>query len=138
MKDRRDRVIYSLFFATKAIKGFLKMKEAMWSVDKASGRQYSDAVSIDVTQFELFGLQSLRDDLLRKFQGMRVLMSRITAFVEAETRYLRKHAIEVLGDLERRGDISVRALNGRKRRRGTFPDHLEIEFKSERSRWQED
>ncbi len=35
MLDRRRRPIYDLFFVTDSLKGFMKMKEAMWGVDRA-------------------------------------------------------------------------------------------------------
>ena len=53
MHGNRDQKTYSLFFASNSPKGFEKMKEAMWSVDKAQGAKFSDADPMGRITFDL-------------------------------------------------------------------------------------
>jgi three-Cys-motif partner protein len=45
MRDRKNRVIYYLFFASNNPLGHLKMKEAMWKVDPVGEFTFSDATN---------------------------------------------------------------------------------------------
>jgi hypothetical protein len=45
LRDKNDRVVYHLFFASKNSLGHLKMKEAMWKVDPRGEFRFSDATN---------------------------------------------------------------------------------------------
>jgi three-Cys-motif partner protein len=129
MHGRKDQKTYSLFFASNSPLGFQKMKEAMWSVDKAEGGRFSDFEPGAGNQPGLFTLEVVWTLMLERFRGQTVLMADIERFVIEQTDYLPKHAREVLADREERGELSVQVAAGYKRPRGTFKaDKVSIVF----------
>jgi three-Cys-motif partner protein len=120
MHGRNDQKTYSLFFASNSPKGFEKMKEAMWSVDKAEGGRFSDFEPGAVDQTSLFGHFPLWDDMLAHFRGQRVPMGDLERFVIERTDYLPKHARSILKEKEG-AEIVVEVVQGQKRRKGDFP-----------------
>lgn len=129
MHGSHDRKTYSLFFASNSPRGFEKMKEAMWSVDKAQGVKFSDADPMGRISFDLFGYEPLWDEMADRFGGKEVEMGEVERFVIEETDYLPKHARALLKIHEERGDIKVVPVAGYKRRKGTFPaDKVRIAF----------
>ena len=131
MHGKRDQKTYSLFFATNHPRGFEKMKEAMWSVDKVDGAKFSDAEPGEACAFELFGFWPLWDSLFDKFQGQRVLMGDLERYVIEKTDFLPTHARSILTKYERKGEIAVETVAGYKRRAGTFKnDKVYIKFPS--------
>ena len=115
MHGRKDQNTYSLFFASNHDRGFEKMKEAMWSVDKAEGERFSDFAPGAVNQPRLFTLASLWDQMQVRFQGQLVLMSNVEDFVIKKTDFLPQHAREVFRDREQKGDIVVQCAPGYRR-----------------------
>lgn len=131
MRTGLERRIYSLFFASNSNKGFLKMKEAMWSVDKHQGSSFSDRDPKGYFKADLFGFDPLWDEVQKQFNGKTVPMSVAEKFVIEETRFLPSHLRKILGRKEESGDIRVTSLDSHKRRRGTFPaGKVQIEFMS--------
>ena len=132
MHGSRDKKTYSLFFASNSSRGFEKMKETMWSVDKAEGGRFSDFKSGAADQPNLFLHAALWDEMMAKFRGQRVPMAEIERFVIEETdSYLPKHARAVLKEKEGT-EISVEIAPGQKRRKGDFPvEKVTIVFPSE-------
>jgi three-Cys-motif partner protein len=129
MHGRKDQKTYSLFFATNFPLGFQKMKEAMWSVDKAEGGKFSDFEPGAVNQPGLFTLETVWTLMHDHFRGRLVLMADIERFVIEETDYLPKHAREVLIEREKSGEITVECAVDYKRRKGTFKsDKVSIRF----------
>jgi three-Cys-motif partner protein len=129
MHGRKDQKTYSLFFASNSPLGFEKMKEAMWSVDKAAGGKFSDFQPGAVNQPGLFTLEALWLQMLDRFRGQLVLMADVERFVIEQTDYLPKHAREVLVEQEKAGSIAVESAAGYKRRKGTFKsDKVSIRF----------
>jgi three-Cys-motif partner protein len=119
MHGRRDQKTYTLFFASNHPRGFEKMKESMWSVDRAEGSRFSAADPGESYAFELFPFWPLWDQLLARFAGQRVLMAELERFVE-ETDFLPTHARTILKECERKGDVSAEAVPGYRRPAGTF------------------
>ena len=129
MHGRKDQKTYSLFFASNSPLGFQKMKEAMWSVDKAEGGKFSDFEPGAVNQPGLFTLEAVWTQMLDRFSGRLVLMAEVERFVIEQTDYLPKHAREVLIERENARELSVESEAGYKRRKGTFKsDKVSIRF----------
>jgi three-Cys-motif partner protein len=129
MHGRKDQKTYSLFFASNSPLGFQKMKEAMWSVDRAEGGKFSDFEPGAVNQPGLFTLEAVWTQMLDRFRGRLVLMAEVERFVIEQTDYLPKHAREVLIERENAGELSVESEAGYKRRKGTFKsDKVSIRF----------
>ncbi len=130
MENRKHRTIYSLFFASNSERGFEKMKEAMWAVDRGAGMLFSDSDPKGLYSFDLFATHRLGEILLQDFHGKLVPMHELEHFVICETDYLPKHLREQLKQRESRGEIEVVPRPGCKRRRGTFPrDKVGIRFR---------
>jgi hypothetical protein len=134
MGDRKDRIIYCLFFASNHHLGYLKMKEAFWKVDKRAGFCFSDATNPDrLILFEKGDISSLISDISKKFCRKRVFVREIREYTEKETIFLERHMKEVLKQLENQRLIDVENLkaDGEKRRRGTFPSDAIVSFNSD-------
>ncbi len=131
MHGRRDQKTYSLFFASNHPRGFEKMKEAMWSVDKVEGARFSDANPGESYAFELFSFWPLWDQLLEQFAGQRVLMEQVERFVIEYTDFLPKHARIILKECERKKEVIVETESGYRRAAGTFKsDKVFLRFPS--------
>jgi len=120
MRSRGNRLNYFLVFASQHPLGLEKMKEAMWSVDKAEGGKFSDFEPGAAEQATLFQFAALWHEMLDRFRGKKVPMADLERFVIEETDYLPKHARSVLK--EREGtELGVEVVQVQKRRKGDFP-----------------
>jgi hypothetical protein len=118
-----------LFYGTRRIEGLVKMKDAMWSVDRGGGVQFSDRLAGQEVLFarDQLDVGPLRQALLDRFVGQTVPVSTVEMFVLTETPYSASHyKNRVLKPLEMEGRIEVEAPSGR--RRGTFPSGTQIRF----------
>jgi hypothetical protein len=132
MRDRSDRVVYYLFFATNNALGHTKMKESMWKLDPVGDFRFSDATNPDqqvlFTEPPTAGLAS---DLRSHFRGRpQMQITSVEEYVQNDTAYLRKHMGDALKLLEKSGDLAVAdtKADGKKRRRGTYPNDALIRF----------
>lgn len=132
LRDRDDRVVYYLFFASNNSTGHLKMKEAMWKVDPLGAFTFSD--STDPNQQILFAnpsMAALAPNLASKFRGAgQIPVSTVEMHVQEDTGYLRKHMREALDQLESDGQLSVAELktDGKKRRARSYPNEALVTF----------
>jgi len=132
LRDRNDRVVYYLFFASNNATGHYKMKEAMWKVDPLGEFSFSDATNPD--QKILFvntPLEILKSDLVRQFRPLgETTVGRVETYVYDKTGFLRKHMGEVLTDLESQGLIRINPVktDGKRRRTRTYPNEALITF----------
>lgn len=109
MRSRSDQPIYDLFFATQNDLGFLRMKEAMWAVDKTGQFKFSDANDPNqTTMFEPEPELVLARGLLKMFAGQRVVYEQVERYVIEKTVYLPAHAKKALHALES-GPLSASA-----------------------------
>ncbi len=136
MRNRDDRPIYYLFFASNNRLGHTKMKEAMWRVDDSGEYRFSDAV--DPSQMVLF--RDNHDAMLAKNiesefrQQEHVDCRTIRLYVEDETAFLKKHMDRAVRLLEKQGRIGADTLcaDGSQRKGGTFKDEVVIRFREQR------
>lgn len=132
MYDQRNRPIYDLFFAGNHSLGHYKMKVAMWKVDPDGQFQFSDAT--DPYQQILFTVDStpqLLDTICQQFeQRTRVRVEEIRHWVRDNTAFIDKHMRKTLklGEKEDRLHIHPNKVSGEKRRKGTFPNDVLIDF----------
>lgn len=126
MRDRNNRPLYYLFFATNDDTGHKKMKESMWRVDPEGEFAFSDATNPNqMVLFEADPIPDLMAILEGEFRGKgTVSCHEISKFVVNQTTYLRKHMRAALKRQEVSGEIAVDAqkTDGAPRRAGTFPD----------------
>ena len=132
MRNRDNRTIYYLFFASNNRLGHLKMKEAMWKVDPMGDFRFSDATDPNQTLlFEAPTTGPLAEELSTKFRNAgQIPVNHVLVHVEDYTAYLRKHMREALIRLEDEGRLRVAELkrDGKKRRGGTFPEDALVTF----------
>lgn len=134
MRDRRDRPVYHLFFASNNPLGFVKMKEAFWKVDEESGFVFSDAT--DPNQPKLFSSDpspSLAREIIERYRGRKhIEAEEIKRFFteHPDSDYIGKHCSEALKLLEDENSIHPLPVkeNGSKRRKHTFPKGTLIDF----------
>lgn len=136
MRSRSDQTLYDLFFATQNELGFLRMKEAMWAIDKTGLFKFSDAS--DPQQTTLFAPTPERDlvpVLVGAFAGRRVVYEQVERFVVESTIYLPTHAKKALRILEdtastKSGGLLVEATkrDGSTRRGRYFTDGTFMTF----------
>jgi hypothetical protein len=125
MRNADNRTIYYLFFATNNELGHLKMKEAMWRVDKEGDFKFSDATNPNQTV--LFEKEDFSEEVFNlvkdKFSIGKNDVKILQNFVENETAYLIKHLNQALKYAEKNSLITVEPIkkNAKKRKRGTFP-----------------
>lgn len=131
MRNKRNRTVYYLFFASNHPLGHLKMKEAFWKVDASGQFRFSDATNPgQLVLFELDESPKLAQMLQVEFAGQALLVKTIREWVEQETPFLSSHMKAALRLLEDRGEINVAQIkqDGKKRRRNTYPDNSIVEF----------
>ncbi|MBZ0266271.1 three-Cys-motif partner protein TcmP [bacterium] len=137
--DHHKKEIATLFFATNHPRGFVKMKEAMWGVDKVGDFRFVD--SVDENQIDIFepnpDLTPLKKILLTKYRGLQnINCSEIRRYVEESSIYLDKHKRAVLSDLEDEQEqlgfdkyFQIYNLSERKRSKHTFSPNVELSFR---------
>jgi three-Cys-motif partner protein len=133
MRDKDNRVVYYLFFASKNPLGHLRMKQAMWRADPQGEFAFSD--STDPNQPVLFEnphAEDLAAQIASKFRGVgKLAVSRIETFVNDETAYLRKHMTQALKHLESNSALKAEPFksDGKKRLSGTFSNEVLVTIK---------
>ena len=132
MQDQQNRPIYDLFFASNNKLGFVKMKEAMWSVDDSGAFRFSDAKNPDqMILFRHDPIPTLANEIYVGGDGRKdINVDRIQNYVESHTIYLSKHMKAALRQLEEAGKIYVHPIkaDGKQRRRPYFAPQTVIDF----------
>ena len=132
LRDKNDRVVYHLFFASNNAKGHEKMKEAMWKVAPLGDFSFSDATDPQQQVFFLKAYQDiLKADLLARFAKRKnILVAAVQLYVIDDTAFLPKHMREVLKLLEAECKITVaeKKSDSKPRIKGTHPPHAYITF----------
>lgn len=131
MRDKRHRPIYYLFFATNHPLGHSKMKEAFWKADPQSGYSFSDATNPDQPfLLKLDPSDSLARDLMARYANSTIDTESIRRYVEDETPFVAGHMKSALKILESEDRICPNPIkqDGKPRRKGTFPDGVNIRF----------
>lgn len=130
IKNKSNKIDYFLFFGTNEFLGLERMKEAMWRVDSTGRFEFSDATHHPHQTTLLGGKpdhEHLKQLILKRYKGKRVLTSDLKYFVVTETPYLSTHyKSSILRPMEKEGKIKV-ASEG-KRRAGSYPEDAIIEF----------
>ena len=133
MRNAENRPIYFLFFASNNELGHLKMKEAMWRVNKEGDFKFSDATNPD--QIVMFEREDFGQDVFalikEKFNTGKNDVETLKKFVENETAFLTKHLNQALKYAKDNSLIDVDDIkkDGNKRKKGTFPDGTTLNIK---------
>ena len=137
MRNRNNKVIYYLFFATNHPLGHQKMKEAMWKADQTAGMfDFSDATNPEqLLLFSSTPQNDLAPILGKRFQGNSVDSKEVFRYTNDETIFLEKHARGALKLLESSNgyngykiQVESEKKDGTARKKGTFPPRITIKF----------
>jgi three-Cys-motif partner protein len=131
MRDSNRRVIYTLFFATNNLLGYVKMKEALWKVDQQTGISFSDSTNKDQeVLFILDPTPEIIEILCKHYSNQSILKKDIRIFIEEKSPYIVRQLNVALKIMENNGTICVEPCkcDGLNRKHGTFPDNCIINF----------
>jgi three-Cys-motif partner protein len=117
---------YYLFFCTRDLTGFDRMKSAMWKVDPVGGRRFTDVLAGQTVLFqEDVDTAPLQAELRAHFAGRTVSIKEVTDFVIGHTPYVSAHVKrKTLVPMQTEGLIS----SPNQQRRGQYPDGTHISF----------
>jgi hypothetical protein len=117
---------YYLFFCTRDLTGFDRMKSVMWKVDPAGGRRFTDVLAGQTVLFqEEVDTTPLQAELRAHFAGQTVSIKEVIDYVIAHTPYVSAHVKrKTLVPMQERELIS----SPNQQRRGQFPDGTLISF----------
>jgi three-Cys-motif partner protein len=126
MVNESGHVGNHLFFCTRDLQAFDRMKAAMWKLAPAGDYRFEDQLA---GQEVLFGDEldtgPLQDDVANHFAGRTVSIQEVLSYVIAETPYHSGQVkVKTLKPMQTAGRISAPG----QRRRGQFPDGTLIEF----------
>lgn len=128
------RTSHKLIFVSKHFKGYEIMKDIMAAESSTLDEgvpslTYSPA---DASMPLLFSLaqpmSKLKEMLLAAFTGQSLCLSEIYERHSVGKPYIKKNYREALSALEMAGSVSASSTKG-KRLKGTYPDHVKIQFK---------
>lgn len=124
---RKNRIVYHLVHGTRHIRGLEVMKDATWSLDPFSGRQFAGFIDDKEVLFAPEpNLAPLRAVLLAKFLDTAVMFGDLKLSVLEETVYKTSHLREVLRELEEEGRLECQS----RKNRFTYPEGTQIRILS--------
>lgn len=127
------RTTHKLVFVSKHFRGYEIMKKIMAKESSTDDQgvpslAYSPA---DASMPLLFSLQQplskLKSSLLEDFSGQVLNLKAVYERHSVDKPYIQKNYRSVLLELEKEGLVTVASINGN-RKKGTFPDHVQIRF----------
>ena len=114
-KDRHT--VFCLFFFSSHIRGFEKMLEAKWDIDKEEGKGWKYEKSGNLfTDFKTNKLETELLKLLANSPSNNKFLYNFTLHLG----FLPKHLNEILNSLQGSNKISVHLINGEKARKNSF------------------
>lgn len=126
MVNEKGRVGNYLFFCTRNLQAFDRMKAAMWKLAPAGDYRFEDRLADQAVLFrEDLDTRPLQDELANHFAGKTANISEIVDYVIAETPYYSGQVkLKTLKPMQSAGRIS----SPNQRRSGQFPDGTMITF----------
>lgn len=110
---------YRLFFATEAVRGVEKMKDAMWSVDPQAGAEFvADPMEGQPVLFDVKrepDLSELARVVATRFTDSTATVLEVERFVTLSTAFRKQHVRRAMAPLEKSGCLEVRRPPGKAR-----------------------
>lgn len=130
LRDDGNRTEYMLVFATNSFDGLSAMKDSMWAADPSGSFMFSDFTAATPTLFHANpDFAPLRQALIDRFRGKRVLIDKILEFAVIETPFRSAHVKTLtLKPMYDEGLISTSHPTRGQLRAGTFPDGTIVKF----------
>ena len=110
--------LFCLFFFSSHIRGFEKMLETKWELDEERGEGFRFHKNMDLFSL-LTGINPLEDKLINFLKTGKRFNSDLYQFV-LHNGFLPKHANDILGYLQKNGNVVVQSEDGSKVRKGAF------------------
>jgi len=116
--QKDEQTVYCLFFFSSHIRGFEKMLETKWQIDEESGKGWKYTGMN--TLFSILKTNPL-EEILRNYlsRNEKVYNGDIYQVV-LRAGFLPKHSVEVLGNLQNKGQLDVISDTSEKVRKGAF------------------
>ncbi len=124
------KIEYSIFFATQDLTGCDKMKQAIWKVCPFGDYSFQGETANQTILFGIANCDPLQSALLERFGSKGwTPMKEVLDFVKSDKTLYHSGQLRrpVLQPMEEKGLIQVER-EGRKHRRGTYPDDCMIRF----------
>jgi three-Cys-motif partner protein len=122
---KRERHVYTIFFATKHPKGMDLMKASIWKADKTGHYQFRGRDEAELMlDIDRPNLEPLQRELQAAFAGKEISIEEVIEWAMGDaTDYHSGHVKSALKVMEEKGIVSdVKRADGEKRRKGTFPE----------------
>jgi len=116
--EKDTSTVFCLFFFTSHIKGFEKMLEAKWEIDKEYGKGW-DYAGNPPSLFHEHKTNPLEQKLREFLQGKARCNGEVYEFTLRQG-FLPKHANEIFTNWQKNGDLEVLTAGGEKARKGSF------------------
>lgn len=133
--EKGSRTSHHLIFVSKHFRGYEIMKDVMAKLSSENNEGVStfeyNPASIRQPLLYLFRpqpLSELRQALLKSFAGQTLTTLEIYEQHSVDTPFLKKNYKQVLQELEAEGLITVTTRPDKKRKKGSFADHLIVAF----------
>ncbi|MGU3643880.1 three-Cys-motif partner protein TcmP [Microbacterium sp. C23T] len=126
MVNADNRTGYYLFFCTRNLTAFDKMKSVMWKVDPMGGNRFSDVLAGQTVLFQSdVDTEPLKHALLERFRGQTVGIHEVWSYVVGETPYVSGHLkLKTLKPMQQAGLVS----SPNQKRAGQFPEGTLVTF----------
>lgn len=132
MADQQDRTIYFLVYATTHERGMEKMKDALAGVDPTMNYRFSDLVPQAQRRLFDFGEASswipiAANVVWQRFDGQTTKVEDVKRFVIRDEGHVFPWRVAILRELYKRSPQAVTYVDW-PAKRGSFPEHLRIQF----------
>lgn len=126
MVNETGHVGYYLFFCTRDLQAFDKMKAQMWKLDPSGSYRFEDRLADDLVLFEIdYSTEPLKAWLLDRFAGETVPIQVVIDTVVAETPYYSGQVkAKTLAPMNRAGQIT----GSNQKKVGQFPPGTSVVF----------
>ena len=111
--ERDGNQWFAIFFFTSSEKGFHKMLEAKWSVDKHSGGEHKIGSNLVIDLFDEVYLSSYDNKVIALLESNGVITNHDLFSFGLENNFLPKHTIKVLKEINRTKPIEKIALDSK-------------------------
>lgn len=111
--ERENNQWFALYFFTNNPKGFLKMLESKWSIDKKHGAGFKQGDGILLDIFDEITLSHYDQKVLNYLKLNSAATNADLRNFGLENNFLPKHTKQVLDELRKKHDIEVISLDGK-------------------------
>jgi three-Cys-motif partner protein len=124
--ERENNQWFSLYFFTKNPKGFMKMLESKWSLDKKHGIGFKQGDGATLDMFDEITLTHYDQKVYKYLQNNSNATNNDLRNFGLTNNFLPKHTKQVLDDLKKTHEIEIVSLDGKKALSYYIPDETRL------------